>query len=258
MAYNGSLVDTLAAYPYLGLSLFMALLAIIAIVTAKRNAKLLLFSGLLCIPYGLFSFEYIPLYWNPNLIGFFIASPEDLIFSFGGGVLATRMLLSFQDGVYTVSSQPRQIWRRYLLYSAIGIGIGYGVRFGFPATPVMVSTMYGVGLCGLILAMKRRRFLAGALCGGVAFCLVYALLIRLSFLVWPHFRNAWVNVKFHSEWFQGVPLYELYWALGFGIVWPLMAIHCLLDEEAAKHIRLTLLSFLQRMFTFSSRTDRRN
>lgn len=252
------MIEFLAAYPYMGLCLGMALLAIAAILTAKRNAKLLFCAGLLCIPYGLFSFEYIPLYWNPNLTGFFITSPEDLIFSFGGGVLATRMLLAFQDGVYTVSREHRLILRRYFMYSAIGIGIGYGVRFGFPGTPVMVSTMCGVGLIGLILAMKRKRFVAGALCGGVMFCLAYGLLIRLSFIVWPHFRNAWLDVKFHSDWIQGVPRYELYWAIGFGIVWPLMAIHCLLDEEAARKIRPSLPERLRKLLSASPKKDRRS
>ena len=224
-------------YPYMGFALGLTVLAGLAIATARRNALLLLFAGLLCIPYGLFSFEFIPKYWNPNLTGWFMTSPEDLIFSFAGGVLATRMLLSFQDGRYVVSRQWRLILRRYFVYSTIGIAIGYGVRYGIPGTPVMVSTICGVGATGLLLAWKRSRFVAAALVGGVAFCLVYGLLVRLSFQLWPGFRHAWQDVEVHSSWLWGVPVFELYWALGFGIVWPLMAIHCLLDEVAAQKIR---------------------
>ena len=236
MAYNGSVLQSLASYPYLGMCLIMLLLAVSAVMTARRNARLLLYSGLLCIPYGLFSFEYIPDYWNPRLTYHFIASPEDLLFSFCGGVLATRMLLFFQYGTYRISTERVLIWRRYLLYSAIGIAIGYGVRFGLPGTEVMVSTLVGVVVVGLILSFKRRRFVAAAFCTSLAFMLVYGLLIRLSFLLWPRFSMAWEKAEFHSGWLLGVPLFELLWALGFGFVWPLMAIHCLLDEEAAKRI----------------------
>ncbi len=236
MAYNGRVLLNLSAYPYLGMCLIMLLLAAAAVLTARRNARLLLFAGLLCIPYGLFSFEYIPKYWNPQLTFHFIASPEDLLFSFAGGILATRMLLLFHDGTYTVTKQRGLVWRRYLTYSALGIAIGYGVRYGFPGTEVMASTLWGVGLTGIILAWKRRTFIAGVLCGGLAFSVVYGLLILLSFRIWPHFRHAWENVEFHSGWLLGVPVFELYWALGFGIVWPLMAIHCLLDEKAARRL----------------------
>src|SRR5690606_28844822 len=89
---------------------------------------------------------------------------------------------------------------------------------------------------GLLLAWKRSRFVAGSLLGMLGFTLVYALLIRLSFLIWPHFANAWRNAEVHSGWLFEVPMFEIYWALGFGLVWPLMAIHCLLDEVAARRI----------------------
>lgn len=214
----------------------MLLCAALAVYTSGRNARLLLYSGLLCIPYGLFSFEYIPQYWNPRVTFHFIASPEDLLFSLAGGILATRMLLTFQHGSYEVTRDRRLLWRRYLLYSALGIAIGYGVRFGIAGTPVMVSTLCGVVATGALLAWKRQRFIAGALLGGLAFAFVYAVLVRLSFWLWPGFARAWEDVEFHSGWLLGVPLFEIYWALGFGVVWPLFAIHCLLDEESARRI----------------------
>lgn len=226
----------LNAYPYMGMCLIMLLMAAACVLTARRNARLLLLSGLLCAPYGLFSFEYIPLYWDPVVTYHFITSPEDILFSFAAGVIATRLLIFYQDGAYEVTSQTRLIWRRYLLYSAIGVGIGYAIRFGMPGTPVMVSTLAGVVVTGSMLSYKRSRFLAGSLCAGLSFALVYALLVKLSFVIWPHFRIAWEKAEFHSGWLAGVPLFEIYWALGFGMVWPLMAIHCLLDEKAARRI----------------------
>ncbi|MCB1217232.1 hypothetical protein KDL44_07555 [bacterium] len=226
----------LNAHPYLGMCLIMLLLAAVSVLTSRRNGRLLLFAGVLCIPYGLFSFEYIPQYWNPRLSFHFITSPEDLLFSFAGGVLATRMLLFFQAGTYTVCTDQALVWRRYIIYSLIGIAIGYGVRFGVPGTPVMISTLAGVAATGILLSWKRRRFIAGSMLGSLGFTLIYALLIRLSFWLWPHFSQAWERAEVHSSWVYGVPLFELCWALGFGLVWPLMAIHCLLDEEAARRI----------------------
>ena len=236
MPYNVSVLVTLSAYPYLGMCLIMLLLCAVAVLTARRNARLLLLSGVLCIPYGLFSFEYIPQYWDPRVTFHYISSPEDLLFSFCAGILATRMLLFFQPGTYSVTREKGLVWKRYLLYSVIGIAIGYGVRFGVTGTPVMVSTLSGVAVTGLILAFKRSRFVAGSVLGALGFSLLYAVLVRSSFAIWPHFENAWRNAEVHTGWLLGVPLFEIYWALGYGLVWPLLAVHCLLDEEAARRI----------------------
>jgi hypothetical protein len=205
----------------------------------SQGRRALWLAALLCLPYALLSFEYIPRYWNPRLLGWFgFASIEDLLFSSATGLLGwfaaawplrARLHHAFMeqpDGV-PVALDWRSLFRRYLPLSAAGIGLGYAIRYGIPGTPVMTSTLCGMAASGVFLLWRQPRLWPLAGNGALAFALGYAMLVKLMFTVWPGFMDAWGIAEQPHVWLWGIPLYELLWAAGFGAVWPLTVAWCL-------------------------------
>ena len=61
-------MQVLTNYPYFGTALILLALALPCLLCWRQGRRLLGYAGLLCLPYGLFSFEFIPEYWDPGLI----------------------------------------------------------------------------------------------------------------------------------------------------------------------------------------------
>lgn len=208
-------------YPYLATSVAMLLLACLGLWLRPLQAKYALLSGLLGVPYALFSFEFVGSYWHPRTIAFWwITSPEDLLFSFSAGVTAWLLATwPFGDNLRCTPSW-NLLLRRYLGLSALGIGIGYAIKFTHPIG-VMNSAMVGVVVVGGLLCWLKRDGLRISLAGMLGFGLYYLVLGAASIGLWPHFAEQWRSAELLSFNIFGLPSYELIWALGYGAVWPL-------------------------------------
>lgn len=213
-------------YPYLMASLLLAICAGLLLWLRPDQRRAMLLSGMLGTPFGLFSFEYIGHYWHPKVIAFFIASPEDLIFSFAVGVIAWALASWFVRRRLVIDVQPRTFWTRYLGYSALGIGIGYAIKLIHPIG-VMNSTLISVAVVGLLLAYLRPDLRLLAVHGGIWFGAFYCVWLLLSAGLWPQFLKQWISEEMLSLSPFGLPVYEFIWALGYGLVWPLFSGHIL-------------------------------
>ncbi len=213
-------------YPYLMASLLLTALACLLLWLRPDQRRAMLLSGLLGTPFGLFSFEFVGHYWHPKVIAFFIASPEDLIFSFAVGVIAWALASWFIRKRLTIGFRARDLWVRYLSLSALGVGVGYAIKWTHPIG-VMNSTLISVAVVGLLLAWLRRDLWPLALHGAAWFASFYGVWMLLSATLWPHFIAQWESEELLGVNPLGLPAYEFIWALAYGLVWPLFAGHIL-------------------------------
>jgi hypothetical protein len=214
-------------YPYLGTSSILVAIALAIILAWRRQSVMLWATGGLCLPFALFSFEFIPKYWDPQVIAWLgIVSLEDLLFSSCTGVIALAIGLGAWRWHIEPTCRTKQIVPRYLLIFAIGVGLGYALKYTLPNPEVMTCTMVGLTASFIYMMAKRRDAWPIVVTGGIGFGVFYLLLIKVSLLVWPHFIHQWQPDVPLGYWW-GVPVYEIVWSIGFGACWPLYMVFSL-------------------------------
>jgi hypothetical protein len=240
----------LEGYPYLAASLGLALGAGLCYAgwsgdPRPAGRRALLLAALLAAPFALFSFEFIPKYWQPRLLLWFgPASVEDLLFSSATGLLgwcvaAWPVRLRLWHGLLEDEAGQKRIdWRqlavRFALGAGPGIAVAYALKYGLPGTSVIAGTMWGIAVGGALLFWRERRLWPLAASGGLAFSAVYGLFLLAILHAWPRLAVAWTSALQPHIWLGGVPAYELLWAAGFGAVWPLFVGSCLGTELQPK------------------------
>jgi hypothetical protein len=206
-----------ATFPYLASALVLGALAVLHAAFYRDRACETGLIALLGLPFAIYSFEFIPQYWNPRLVLWLgPCSLEDLLFAASTGVIA------WACATRGTPAQPRLAgwhWRLLGIY-ALGVGTGYLLKYTLPHPNVMNSTMAGILLSAVIMLALRRDLWPLMLRGGLGFGLAYAVFLKLALLLLPGFLAQWnPAVPFGYCW--GMPVYELLWALAFGAVWPL-------------------------------------
>jgi len=241
--------DFFAAYTYAAGALLTVLAAVIGAVLWRSPAlsqgrRSMLIAALIGWPFGLFSFENIPKYWNPKVLAWLgPASPEDLVFVGGCAALtwfwaAYPLRNRLRHTALERSGQPgpadwRAIAWRFVVGAAPGIGLAYAVGLGIHGTRVITATLLGYALGGVLLAWLKRDCWPMMLYGGAGFAATYLLLLKLCLTVWPGFELAWQHGLQRQVWVLGLPAHEYLWALGYGLVWPLFVAWCLGTEVVA-------------------------
>jgi hypothetical protein len=214
------------AYPYMATSLVMLGCAALLLISRPATRGAALLSGLLSMPFALFSFEFVGVYWHPRTVAYWRAtSPEDLLFSFSTGVIVWSLATWLGSPIPILAIDTKRLVQRYLALSALGIGTGYFFKFFHPIG-VMNSAMVGIGLVGLVVAASRRDAWRLALGGLVGFGAFYIGLGALISVLWPSFVGQWQSGEMLRFSVLGLPGYELVWALAYGAVWPLFMAYC--------------------------------
>lgn len=232
-----------AQYTYAAGALAMVALAVVGGLVWRSPAlaqgrRSLLLAALLGWPFGLFSFENIPKYWQPHTVAWWgPASPEDLVFVAGCAAVTwfwaawplRRGLRhdALERGGRPAAADWRGIARRFVLGAAPGIAVAYALGLGIAGTKVITATLWGYAAGGLLLIWLKRDCWPMLLLGCAGFSLTYLLLLKLLFAVWPEFTAAWDHGLQQQPWLLGLPLHEYGWALGYGAVWPLFVAWCL-------------------------------
>jgi hypothetical protein len=205
---------------------------------AAQGRRSMLWAALLGWPFGLFSFENIPKYWQPDVVCWFgPASIEDLVFVAGCAALswfwATLPLRGrLRHAALERDGRPGPVdWRgillRFVLGAAPGIGVAYALGLGVHGTMVITATLWGYAVGGAMLIWLKRECWPLLVYGGGGFAASYLLVLRLLFAIWPGFTLAWRHSLQPHAWVLGLPVHEFAWALGYGAVWPLFVAWCL-------------------------------
>jgi hypothetical protein len=84
--------------------------------------------------------------------------------------------------------------------------------------------MVGVGA---LLVSLRPQFWMMPLLGGFAYPVLHLVMASWCLRIWPHALTQWNIANLSGVLLLGVPVEELEWAFGFGIMWPLLMAHVL-------------------------------
>jgi hypothetical protein len=199
--------------------LAICLLGLVACPRAQRWPMVL--SGLLVMPFSLYSLPIEPEYWHPTRVAVLFIGPEDILIAFGSG--GTVWLLStwlVRDRL-TVNLNPSRMARRYLLGTLGGLIIGAICRLaGAGPITAMVISFFLFALCVFWLGGKLWPLAVAGLSG---FTVVYFAVTKLVFTLNPGFLNQWNTAALWGPRVLGIPLDEIAAAAGFGLAWPLFA-----------------------------------
>jgi hypothetical protein len=201
----------------------LCLLAWQAVPADRRRPaqRMILIAGLACGPYGLFSYMYIPKYWQPVLTSWLgTASPEDILFAIGTAAIAVSLALwPYRHRLELPPPDWGRFFQRYCTFAAVGIGLGFGILYAVQwRIDTMFACLISIAAAGAVVVFSRPDLLRLSL-PGLLFVPFYWLALHLAFVIWPDFAAAWGRATTQHIWISGVPLYELLWGAGLGASW---------------------------------------
>lgn len=214
-------LPSLAQYPYLDMDLMLLAVLLVALAVAPAERRRILTSGLLSLPFGLWSAAHVPDYWSPKFLARFrLAGLEDLLYAFLAGALAWWLATALSQRRMAAHANFFHAAWRYALFSGVGTAVCLPLWLG--GVDVMTAVLIGLATMGALLAMalpSDERRLAAT--GSVGFCLLYGVVLKTTTLLWPQFLDQWHAPNLSGVKVLAMPVEELAWALAFGAVWPL-------------------------------------
>jgi len=215
-------LEFVISHPYLfaTLPLLAAVILLPWLAPNRDYRRAAVFSGLACLPGFLAEITYTE-YWRPVLLGGMRCGVEDLLFSYSTGVLAwlTASLWSLEGCAVGIRSYRIALLRSLpwvLATAAADVGLWFAGLDRLTA-----GLLSSAGLL-LFLLGRRASLWRLALAGLVSFTLVYLLIVKLDFAVWPNFVSYWNADGLWGSLVFGIPRGEVAWAAVFGAVWPVV------------------------------------
>jgi len=212
-------------YPYFGMSLIICIFLFVCLFLLSAHRKIIFFSGLLSIPFCLYEFFFIPSYWKPAQMFGLIISPSDILFSFATGGMAWATTSLFIKKRIQWNFNVLIFMRRFLICSLLGFCIF--VTLWIYDLKIMTSVLLCI-LIGIIgISLRCRELGIELILGASVFVLYYMCILKLCYIIWPHFYGHWNIINLWGLSFAGLPLEEIVWAFAFGIIWPKFSIYAL-------------------------------
>jgi hypothetical protein len=213
-----TLVTTFQSYPYLFTNIISLILCILVSTLLGRQGKIIILSGLLSTPPFFLSAAFEVEYWNPVRLGGWVTGLEDALCSFDVGAMAWIPVALLFNRTMNIDIK----WNRFCRnYSVLGIlSLGFFVLFilRFDALTSLLAT-YIVLITVLLLLHPHLWQIS--IVGGLGFSVLYVLIVKFYFLLWPDFVSQWKVNNFWGELIWGLPRGEIAYAFSFGFFWPL-------------------------------------
>lgn len=220
--------ELLHAYPYLLGSLALLVLASLALWARPEHRRGMVWSGLVSTPCALLAVVFVPHYWEPQQVFWFVAGPEDLIFSFANGVVVWGMVADGDLEITRVPPWSRTTWRLVLLLAVFSLQWLALDRLGLR---LMDGACLSATTILAFLMLRQPDLWRAAVRGSVLFLTYYVLwLIALDRLA-PGFLAQWKHERLSGLRLGPIPAEELLWALLFGAVWPCLMAFLTRDQE---------------------------
>jgi hypothetical protein len=208
-------------HPYLFASALMIALCLVAgrVLLTGEQFRAIVLSGLLGAPCFIFMPFLEDTYWTPRRAGRHALGFEDLLISFAVAVMAWLVVALFLRRRIRVVRRARGFHRRYSVAGLLSVGFFLGLcGAGIDA---MVSLVLAYVAMVAILQIVRKDLWPVALTGLVAFPLLYLVVLRVDYWLWPGFISEWNQASVLGAALWGFPRGELLWAVAFGAYWPL-------------------------------------
>jgi len=214
-------VIDLTTYPYLLVSLALCAAALLLVLVSGEHRRLLVTCGALAAPLALFSWQFIPEYWNPRVLVRCVTTVEDVLFSASMGVIAMALALAPFRRRVRANITAAVVLRRCALCLGLVLGLHSLLLYAvFGPARVMHSLMVAVGFFAVVLTIVRRETIPVAAVGFLVFPTFYFAVVKLCFLAFPASVQYWVPLAQLPFQVGGIPAFELVWAAAWGATWP--------------------------------------
>lgn len=212
-------------YVWLAWSVALLIPWLAVYVAFPRQRRVMLWTSLFTMPFGLTEPLFVPAYWSPPSLfdlarttGFDI---ESFIFSFGiGGVCAVLYNISIGREPAPVTEEERLARRHNLHGWALAVPfLSFPILHTFPWNPIYAATV--AMLLGAIAAIWCRPDLARKTVIGAALFLAYytVFLIGLEVIAPGYIARVWNLGALSGVSVGGMPIEELLFAAAFGAYW---------------------------------------
>lgn len=212
-------------YPYLWASLLslFVFVTLSVLLLRKDHRNTVIFSGLVNSTAFVFLIHLEGVYWSPVRLGHRLLGMEDVICSFIVAAMAwfAVALVLGNRIVYTFRAE---VWmKRFISLAGASVALFLLLcQIGWSGMTALVVTCLSVGSTTL---WWRRDLWPLALAGTLIFPLLYLLMVKIDFWIWPRFVEQWNAVGPWGRGYWGIPLGEIAWSVVFGLYWPLFTGH---------------------------------
>lgn len=210
-------------YDFLVLAVIFALPGAVVFLVRPDLRKVIGRMSIAALPFAATEFLFYPDYWSPNflfdlvnVIGFGL---EDLLFVAGLAAFTSTGYALFFRRRYVARAPLRLRWVFFRAAAAIGGALSVMAVLVMLAVPVIYGTV-GVMLAAAgVIAAHRRELLWPGLAGGLIAASVYTALCLFYALLLPGvFERVWHTESFLDRMVLGVPLEELLYGFGAGLI----------------------------------------
>ncbi len=201
-------------------SLGLLVIWLVLFIWKKKLRHEMFWVSFFTMPFGLTEPLFVPEYWSPNTLfnlakitGFDI---ESLIFSFAIGGIASVLYESFFSIKHTKIKESGFFHWFSLLFAPL---LFVPLYFLWP-----FNVIYAVFIClflgGVLAMICRCDFIKPMLLGSVLFGVLYFVFFTFLNIIFPEFIPVQWNLQAISGiLILGVPLEEIIFALGIGMLW---------------------------------------
>lgn len=191
--------------------------------SAERFRKKMLYSSLICMPFGALDILFIPEYWHPPSLFGLTPPIESFAFAFlFGGIASSIYEFSTSRKLEEIGKEERNqyysfethAWEKWTI-TLLGIPLLYfGLGLSMMSTSLIVIFVLAVvGLYQRKDLLRKAVFSAFFLTG---FYLLVILFLK-TFLFPDMFQNWWNHENLVGVYFLGIPVEELVFAMDFGL-----------------------------------------
>jgi hypothetical protein len=222
-----SFPELVQSYPYLFTNIASFLIFVVGgrFILQRRHWGVMLLCGALnapCFPLLIF-FENE--YWNPVRLGGWILGVEDILCSFMVAVMSWFVFALLFSRRITIPERPKILWPRYRIIA--GVSVLIFLFCYWVGLKSMTSLVLTCAIVACLVIMIKRELWPLALGGGIGFGVIYLVMVRIYFFIWPDFVLQWNAQAFWGCPVGGIPMGEIVWALAFGVYWPLFMMYVL-------------------------------
>jgi predicted secreted hydrolase len=207
------------AHPFLFTNIFSLGFCLGVASSIRPAGRMVLMGGLMNLP----CFYLITLlegnYWTPVRLGNWAVGIEDALCSFDVGALVLiPAVVLFRNSIIWENWNSRALGRFLFGGGAASALFLLLIPFGLSPMSALVGTC---SLMALGLFIIRLRLWPLGMSGLFGFTVLYTLIVKAYFLLWPDFIKQWNPEGPWGVVLLGLPAGEIAWAVAFGAFWPL-------------------------------------
>lgn len=215
----------LSEYPYLIYGMLSLGIVSLLYLFFPASRKFMLISGAALIPSGFSAGLFEESYWSPKRLFDLPCGIEDVLFCFtGGAMIAFLATVIFKININPYADK-KVFFKRFLLFLTTSF-LAFCVFRGF-GTDVMTSTISVQVIVALTGFFVSKPAFTISLINAFIYTLYYSITLKLYFLLFPSFVNAWNGYALWKANIAELPAEELAWTFSFSVAWMLVMIYTL-------------------------------